>query len=158
MAAAPAVGSTKIRRVATRSAISGSFSRPPRPTTSTGSPSARKASAVEADGHQYVRQPRQRLMRRAITAIHGQVREVRLRNISSTGALVECPIPVTPGAQIALDIVGVGPVGGIVRWASKDRFGLQFDGDFDLTRLAPKPIKRNEVAMLRPWYVEKEAS
>ncbi|WP_114226506.1 MULTISPECIES: putative bifunctional diguanylate cyclase/phosphodiesterase [Sphingomonas] len=129
-----------------------------RPTDGEGASRLAKAAAVEADGHQFIRQPRQRLMRRAITAIQGQVREVRLRNISSTGALVECPIPVTPGMQIALDIVGVGPVGGIVRWASKDRFGLQFDGDFDLARLAPKPIKRNDVTVLRPWYVDQAAS
>jgi predicted signal transduction protein with EAL and GGDEF domain len=129
-----------------------------RPTDGEGAARLAKETAVEADGHQFVRQPRQRLMRRAITAINGQVKEVRLRNISSTGALVECPIPVTPGAQIALDIVGVGPVGGVVRWASKDRFGLQFDGEFDLARLAPKPIKRNDVAILRPWYVDQAAS
>jgi len=125
-----------------------------RPTDGEGASRLAAASAVEADGHQFVRQPRQRLMRRAITAVQGQVREVRLRNISSTGALVECPIPVTPGMQITLDIVGVGPVGGVVRWSQKDRFGLQFDGDFDLTRLAPKPVKRKDPVLLRPWYIE----
>jgi len=125
-----------------------------RPTDGEGALRLAAASAVEADGHQFVRQPRQRLMRRAITAVQGQVREVRLRNISSTGALVECPIPVTPGMQITLDIVGVGPVGGVVRWSQKDRFGLQFDGDFDLTRLAPKPAARKDPVLLRPWYIE----
>src|SRR5439155_27087680 len=44
---------------------------------------------VEADGYQCIREPRHRLMRRAITAIDGETIEVRLRNISSMGASVE---------------------------------------------------------------------
>jgi hypothetical protein len=124
-----------------------------RPTDSVGAARLATARSVEADGHQYIRQPRQLLMRRAITAVHGQVREVRLRNISPCGALVECPIPVVPGARMTMDIVGVGPVSGMVRWASKDRFGLQFDHEFDLASLAPKPLRGNEVTMLKPPYV-----
>ncbi len=111
--------------------------------------------SVAADGHQCIREPRQRLMRRALTAFGGQVTEVRLRNISTRGTLVECDHPVSPGRQLTLDIVGVGPVSGTVRWAQAGRFGMQFDENFDLTRLAPKPVKTNETPMLRPWYVER---
>jgi hypothetical protein len=95
-------------------------------------------------------------MRRAIAAIHGQVREVRLRNISTSGTLVECPVPVAPGARLTLDIVGVGPVSGTVRWAQKDRFGMQFDEEFDLSRLAPRPV-RAETTIIKPWYVSQAA-
>ncbi|HVM23406.1 MAG TPA: EAL domain-containing protein [Sphingomicrobium sp.] len=109
---------------------------------------------VEADGYQCIREPRQRLMRRAITSIGNQTVEVRLRNISSMGALVECPIAVAPGAEIAIDIVGVGPVRGIVRWAQAGKFGVQFGEQFDLGRLAPKREKLNQVTMLRPWYID----
>ncbi len=52
---------------------------------------------VEAEGFQCIREPRHRLMRRGITAINGETLEVKVRNISSMGALVECPIPVSPG-------------------------------------------------------------
>ena len=45
---------------------------------------------------------------------------------------------VAPGTELAIDIVGVGPVRGIVRWAQAGKFGVQFDGQFDLARLAPK--------------------
>jgi hypothetical protein len=84
---------------------------------------------------------------------------VKLRNISSMGALVDCDTPVAPGCELAIDMVGVGPVRGIVRWAQAGRFGVQFDHQFDLTRLAPKKEQRNEVKMLKPWYVERrEAS
>jgi diguanylate cyclase (GGDEF)-like protein len=110
---------------------------------------------VEADGYQCTREPRQMLMRRAIAAIGGRTEEIRLRNISQMGALVECEIPVAPGTQLTLDIVGVGPVTGIVRWAQASRFGMQFNEPFDLTRLSPRREKQNESSVLRPWYVDR---
>jgi hypothetical protein len=95
-------------------------------------------------------------MRRALTAIDGITVEVKLRNISSRGALVECPVPVSPGTDLAIDIVGVGPVRGSVRWAQSGKFGVQFTQQFELGRLAPKKEKPNEVTMLRPWYVDQQ--
>ena len=88
---------------------------------------------------------RQMLMRRAITAINGNLEEIRLRNISAMGALVECSQPVAPGTQLTLDIVGVGPVAGTVRWSQASRFGMQFNEPFDLARLAPSRQKQNDV-------------
>ncbi|HKX92214.1 MAG TPA: EAL domain-containing protein [Sphingomicrobium sp.] len=110
---------------------------------------------VEADGYQCIREPRHRLMRRAITCIDDEMMEVKLRNISSMGALVECPIAVAPGTTLVIDIVGVGPVQGVVRWAQSGKFGLQFTDPFDLARLAPKKERRVEPTMLVPWYVER---
>jgi hypothetical protein len=111
---------------------------------------------VEAEGFACIREPRHRLMRRAMTAIDGETVEVKLRNISSMGALVECPIAVAPGIELAIDIVGVGPVRGTVRWAQSGQFGVQFDGQFDLARLAPKKEPHNPG--LPAWYVARKAS
>jgi diguanylate cyclase (GGDEF)-like protein len=117
------------------------------------------SATVAADGFACSREPRHRLMRRAMTCIDGMVTEVKLRNISSMGALVDCPISIAPGTELAIDIVGVGPVRGIVRWAQTGKFGVQFGDQFDLARLAPKKEKRNDVTMLQPWYVsQREAS
>jgi len=110
---------------------------------------------VEADGYQCIREPRHRLMRRAITCIDGDTMEVKLRNISSMGAQVECPASVAPGMAIVIDIVGVGPVTGTVRWAQAGKFGVQFGEQFDLGRLAPKREKPNDTGMLRPGYLER---
>jgi len=75
------------------------------------------------------------------------------------GALVECELPVSPGTELAIDIVGVGPVRGSVRWAHARQFGVQFSQAFDLGQLAPKQEKRNHVTMLRPSYIgQREAS
>ena len=111
---------------------------------------------VEAEGYAFTREPRHRLMRRAMTCIDGAMVEVKLRNISSMGAMVESNLSVAPGTELAIDIVGVGPVRGIVRWAQAGKFGVQFGHAFDLGQLAPKKEKRNDVQMLRPWYVEQQ--
>ena len=107
---------------------------------------------VEADGYQCIREPRHRLMRRAVACIDDETLEVKLQNISSMGALVDCPVPVAPGLQLTIDIVGVGPIQGVVRWAQSGKFGIQFGETFDLARLAPKKDRRADV---RPWYVER---
>jgi hypothetical protein len=113
---------------------------------------------VEAVGFQCLREPRHRLMRRAIAMIDGYEEEIRLRNISVTGALVECSRALAPGAKLTIDIVGVGPVAVTVQWASKGKLGVKFDAEFDLGRLAPRKKKLNEVTMLTPWYVERRES
>ncbi|HVF84144.1 MAG TPA: PilZ domain-containing protein, partial [Sphingomicrobium sp.] len=129
-----------------------------RPNTSEAALEMANGMSVEAEGHQCNREPRQRLMRRALTAIDGEVIEVRLRNISAMGTLVECPHPVAPGSRITIDIVGVGPVVGLVRWSQSGRFGIQFEEQFDLTRLAARREKLNDVQMLRPSYMDRSAS
>jgi EAL domain-containing protein/PilZ domain-containing protein len=108
------------------------------------------SATVQAAGFQCSREPRHRLMRRAITSIDGSTVEVKLRNISSMGALVECDVPVAPGTELAIDIVGVGPMRGIVRWAQSGKFGVQFGQQFDFTRLAPKREKLDHLSMMRP--------
>ena len=108
---------------------------------------------VEADGFACVREPRQSLMRRAMTAIDGERIEIRLRNISIKGSLVECDTPVAPGTQLTIDIVGVGPVVGTVRWSQASRFGMQFDEEFDLRRLAIKRERLGDAPVMNQWYV-----
>ena len=116
------------------------------------------SATVEADGFARIRESRHRLMRRAITAIDGETVEVKLRNISSMGALVECELAVAPGTELTIDIVGVGPVRGLVRWAQSGKFGVQFDAQFDLARLAPKKEKPREPSVFRPNYLNQKAA
>ncbi|WP_265529150.1 EAL domain-containing protein [Sphingomicrobium marinum] len=110
------------------------------------------ASIVEPEGYSNSREPRQRLMRRAIVAIDGEVTEIRLRNISAMGALVECPQPVSPGTELTIDIIGVGPVTGTVRWAGQNRFGIQFERMFDMARLVPVQTSKETSQLVRTWY------
>ena len=111
------------------------------------------AVTVAPDGFSCARSPRHRLMRRAIASIDGRPTEIRLRNMSAMGALVECEKPLVPGTTLTIDIVGVGPVIGTIRWAQANRFGIQFTSEFDLTRLAPRQEKASSSAMLSQWHV-----
>jgi hypothetical protein len=55
--------------------------------------------------------------------------------------------------MLTIDIVGVGPVVGTVRWAQANRFGVQFSDQFDLTRLAPRQEKKQSTGMLSQWHI-----
>lgn len=81
---------------------------------------------------------------------------VRLRNISTKGALIDCDIPLPVGAALLLDLGEAGTIFGKVAWAMGDQAGLTFDQAFDLGHLAKaKP----EVAPTRwrpPAYLSEE--
>ena len=129
-----------------------------KPLESTAAREMASKAIAEADGFKCSREPRQRLMRRAMASFEGEACEVRLRNISIMGALVECDRAVAPGTRVVMDIVGAGPIEGVVRWAQAGKFGIQFSDAFQMSRLAPKKQKTNEVQMLQPWYVGQKAA
>lgn len=65
-----------------------------------------------------------------------QSNPVRLRNISETGALIECSAPLRVGAEPLLDLGEAGQVFATVAWVVGDSAGLRFTQPFDLTQLA----------------------
>jgi len=79
---------------------------------------------------------------------------VRLRNISSTGAMIECPVALRVGAEPLLELGGGVELPSTVTWAVGDAAGLHFAQEFDLSLLARS---RPEVAAQqweRPSYLE----
>lgn len=99
---------------------------------------ARQNGAVAADGFQFNRPARQGLLKIARLQWNGVTMPVKVRNLSSGGALVECGRGLPVGASAQLDLPGCGPLGAQVRWSEGSRTGLQFDEEFDLRRLAPR--------------------
>lgn len=66
---------------------------------------------------------------------------VRLRNISTTGALIECAAPLHVGGEPLLDLGGAGSVFATISWSVGDQAGLRFKERFDLGGLAKaKPV------------------
>ena len=61
---------------------------------------------------------------------------VRLRNISATGALVECPVAIPPGAAVFLDLNDAGRIAARISWSRSDQAGLSFDQPFDVSSLS----------------------
>lgn len=84
--------------------------------------------------------------------------DVRLRNISGTGALIECETPPPVGAEPLLDLGAAGSVFGIVTWVVGDQAGLRFQAPFDVSKLA---LARPEIAPVRwerPAYLKPGAA
>jgi hypothetical protein len=61
---------------------------------------------------------------------------VRLRNISSTGTLIECPEYLTVGSEPLLELGPDVSISATVAWALGDQAGLRFNAPFDLGDLA----------------------
>lgn len=83
---------------------------------------------------------------------------VRLRNISSSGALVECTAVYPVGAELLLDLGEAGSIFATVNWARGDQCGLHFRTPYDLAELAKA---RPQVATSRwqaPDYLRDDTS
>jgi diguanylate cyclase (GGDEF)-like protein len=98
---------------------------------------ASQNKAVTADGFQFNRPPRQGLLKVASLQFNGMSMPVRVRNISTGGALLECDRALPGEAKVQLDLPGCGNLGAEVRWSEAKRMGIQFEDEFDLRRLAP---------------------
>ena len=84
--------------------------------------------------------------------------EVRLRDISATGALVECSEPLLVGSQVLLDLGKAGSLTANVTWAVGDQAGLNFHEPFDMRCLSQTRPQVAPVEWLRPAYLENGAS
>jgi len=98
---------------------------------------AAQNKTVTADGFQFNRPPRQGLLKVANLQWNGMSMTVRVRNISTGGALIEGDRALPPDSSVQLDLPGCGSLGATVRWTEGRRMGIQFETEFDLRRLAP---------------------
>ena len=78
---------------------------------------------------------------------------VRLRNISSTGALIEFEVPLPVGAEPLLDLGAAGTVFGTVTWVVGDQAGLKFHSPFDMALLAQARPQIAPTMWQRPAYL-----
>ena len=90
------------------------------------------------------RAPRQSFIIRGILHCGIESHEVRLRNISPNGAMVDCDDDLVEGAPVVLELAGGGAVAAQarVRWSRSGQIGLLFDAPFDMKLLADgTPVK-----------------
>jgi hypothetical protein len=83
---------------------------------------------------------------------------VRLRNISSSGALVELQVPLPVGAEPLLDLGGAGSVFATVTWVIGDQAGLKFHSPFDMASLAQARPQVTPAKWERPAYLKPGAA
>jgi len=83
-----------------------------------------------------------RIEERAGVAIQTQItfaqrpRPITLVNLSSQGFMGECRAGVPLKSRVSLDIPGIGPLQGCVRWSVGRRVGGRFDTPLDDAQLA----------------------
>jgi hypothetical protein len=99
-----------------------------------------KARAADAEAEEKLSQkrdaPRHPLIWNGVLHHDFQWQSARLRNISATGALVECANNVPVGAVVFLDLKEAGRVAATVSWSRGDQTGLLFAEPFDVTSLS----------------------
>jgi diguanylate cyclase (GGDEF)-like protein/PAS domain S-box-containing protein len=105
------------------------------------------------EGFVRARPERRRLIRKGSMMHGGKAVPVRLRNISSGGALLECSVQLEPGAQVELDVAVGQPRIADVRWVNDLKVGIQFREEFDMKSLAAVQGKAEGPSMLMPAYL-----
>jgi hypothetical protein len=83
---------------------------------------------------------------------------VRLRNISSGGALVEGPLVLPVGASLLLDLDEAGTIFAVVQWVRGELAGLQFEVPYDLAKLAKSKPEVAGPRWVAPDYLRVDQS
>jgi hypothetical protein len=84
--------------------------------------------------------------------------EVRIRNISSTGAMIETNAPILVGAEPLLELSPDVSVPSTVEWAVGDQIGLRFHSPFDMKLLAEAKPKLATSGWRPPSYLDPDAN
>ncbi|HEV2818233.1 MAG TPA: PilZ domain-containing protein [Allosphingosinicella sp.] len=110
------------------------------------------------------RAPRHALILRGVLHCGIESFDVRLRNISADGAMLDCSEDLLVGSPVVIELAGGGAVAvqGHVRWCRSGQIGLLFDQPFDMCLLAdPTPVKPPPSAIpryVKPDYLATEES
>lgn len=79
---------------------------------------------------------------------------VRLRNVSRTGAMIECSALLRAGSEPLLELGDGLQIPTTVAWVFGDTAGLRFDGQFDLAQLARSRPQLANANWERPDYLQ----
>ncbi|WP_425230542.1 EAL domain-containing protein [Sphingomonas sp.] len=100
------------------------------------------------DGYRVSRSPRSSMLRTARVAIGGTEGDVRIRNISSTGAMID-GLEIqgeAAGLDVLIELLEDQMFAARVRWARDGRAGLEFAENFNLERLNQASARIRRIA------------
>ncbi|RST31649.1 PilZ domain-containing protein [Sphingomonas ginkgonis] len=108
------------------------------------------------------REPRHPLIWSGCIHYNHESTAVRLRNISSAGAQIDCPLALQAGVKLLLDLEEAGTIFAEVMWARGDLVGLKFEAPFEVSSLARKkpevapsqweqPVYLRDSGRASPW-------
>ena len=89
------------------------------------------------------RDPRVAVLRAAVISNPRGKETGRIRNLSRSGAMIECGIAFRPGEPVTLDFGDGRPVKGVIRWADEERFGVAFDEPIEAEQLNPQRMLKS---------------
>lgn len=115
---------------------------------------ATAAAPAAADGPEHRAGIRHPLIWKGVIHAARDSQPVRLRNVSSGGALVQVVTPCEQGADVVLDLGGAGRHAAKVSWVQGDQVGLRFDQPFDLAFLAEARPEVTPQKWVRPSYLD----
>lgn len=87
-----------------------------------------------------------------------QTTPVRVRNISSNGAMLQSNTPVRVGSEPLLELGDSVAVSGTVEWMVGDQVGLRFHSEFDMGQLARATPEVAPSSWVRPAYLDNSDS
>ena len=92
---------------------------------------------VKPVGHKFSRAPRLKMLRSATLSIGASSGDVRIRNISTSGAMIDGVAldPRAIGTEVLIELVEHEMFEARIAWAKDGRAGLSFARNFDLERL-----------------------
>ncbi len=91
-------------------------------------------NSATTKGSPIARSPRKAMLRSARVAIAGLVSPGRIRNMSSTGALIE-GVSGDVGSDILIEVLEGEILKGTIRWSKEGNAGVEFAESFDVDRL-----------------------
>ena len=93
------------------------------------------------------RAQRQSLIWKGVLHLDNQSADVRVRNISTTGAMIESPMPVRVGSEPMLQLSDTVTIPATVEWTVGEHMGVSFHEPFDPALLAQaRPVARSSWA------------
>ena len=109
---------------------------------------ANAGDKARADGFRVSRSPRNSMLRSARVSVDGAEGDVRIRNISSSGAMID-GLEVdgdAEGLDVLIELLEDQMFAARIRWARNGRAGLEFAETFNLERLNPGNARIRRIA------------
>ncbi|MGB3722680.1 MAG: PilZ domain-containing protein [Pacificimonas sp.] len=78
------------------------------------------------------RDERARILRTGKLRVGSLERKVIFRDVSESGALIQCDVELETGEIVELDFFDLPPLRAKVRWERNDRFGVEFERRIEL--------------------------
>jgi len=118
-------------------------------------PATAKPAGAETDDDRGQRAKRHPLIWSGVLHCNGRRTPARVRNISATGAMVQCAAEAPCGSEALLELGDGLTVSATVGWAVGDQVGLGFHTAFDVTQLARSTPAVAPSTWVRPAYLDK---